>query len=599
MLSSVEAFWLHWHADDAHSPAPVARRARIVGLAASGAPPEAIAAALHLAEAEVAQALDQFARRRLSDFPRPQLSLDEVLSAARVDRAHARRVADLALALFDATRSLHRLPSALRPLLEAGALLHHVGIEVDEARHHVAGRDLLRGMRLRDHTPQQQRIISCLVGYHRKRVRAEDDAVFKALPTARRRQTLALAALLRAADGLDYSQTQSTQLHGLVIAPEAVTLRLSGPEARGDGARARKKADLWREVFHVSLDTVVEPEPPPDVGQVAELALTPESPMADAARRALARHLLRWQANEAGALAGEAPAVKAVRVSARRQREALEVFGAYFKKKPVKRLRRQLREAEDVLGEARDVEALLADVTAYQAEEARRGRTPALQPLIMAWERERRNALETARGWLGGPAAAEVQAALLDFITTPPRRDDEPLRLGAGKVLRAALDDVAHRQAAVTRERPKSYHRLRLAIKRLRYTLEFLDPALGPESESLVADLVRMQDRLGALNDIRLLEKRLAAFLDAWAEQQAKRKAPQLFGAEGILAYTRARRARWEQHLKSLHRAWAPVRAFRLRPRLSALLRGLNPHGSSQGSPEADRRRDSRRKRGR
>jgi hypothetical protein len=88
-----------------------------------------------------------------------------------------------------------------------------------------------------------------------------------------------------------------------------------------------------------------------------------------------------------------------------------------------------------------------------------------------------------------------------------------------------------------------------------------------------------MQDRLGTVNDYRLLQKHLDEFLRAWAERQAKRKAPQLFEAEDILAYQNTRRTALAQELATLAKDWAPVRAARLRPRLNALLRALAaPH---------------------
>src|SRR5439155_10423935 len=49
---------------------------------------------------------------------------------------HAHKVAELSLALFDATAKLHRLDEAERPLLEYAALLHDVGHHIAYANHH-------------------------------------------------------------------------------------------------------------------------------------------------------------------------------------------------------------------------------------------------------------------------------------------------------------------------------------------------------------------------------------------------------------------------------------------------------------------------------
>ena len=44
-------------------------------------------------------------------------------------------------------------------------------------------------------------------------------------------------------------------------------------------------------------------------------------------------------------------------------------------------------------------------------------------------------------------------------------------------------------------------HELRIAAKRLRYTLEFVREALGPETPALLGRIVALQDHLGAMND--------------------------------------------------------------------------------------------------
>ncbi len=44
-------------------------------------------------------------------------------------------------------------------------------------------------------------------------------------------------------------------------------------------------------------------------------------------------------------------------------------------------------------------------------------------------------------------------------------------------------------------------HALRIACKRLRYTLEFFREVLGPDTRSLIKEIVTMQDHLGDLQD--------------------------------------------------------------------------------------------------
>src|SRR5258706_2298119 len=70
----------------------------------------------------------------LADLRRESiLHLGETLS---VEKAHTQHVARLALRIFDQTKSVHRLGSAERELLEAAALLHEVGLFVSHSQHH-------------------------------------------------------------------------------------------------------------------------------------------------------------------------------------------------------------------------------------------------------------------------------------------------------------------------------------------------------------------------------------------------------------------------------------------------------------------------------
>jgi CHAD domain-containing protein len=567
MLTPVEDFWLHWHKD--HGPQPIARRAQIVLLAASGAPPAAAAAALGVSDVTVTRAIKRFERRRLADFPRPVLSVEEVLLAAQVDLEHARQVTDLTLQLFEATRLLHHLPARSRNILSTAALLHNVALEIDESQHHKSGRELLLGMELSGYTDRQRRMIAYAVGFHRKKVKPEKAEGFKTLSPAQRRQTLALSALLRVADGLDYSQSQSTQLQKVVITPRSIMLHLSGPEAKNDAARAAKKADLWRALFKTELEVAVTTPAAQDLQTVADLPVEPQTRMPQFVRQIMACQWLRWQENEAAALSGDPAAVKAVRLSLRRLRAALDLFQPYLTKRPIKRLCHRLREIENLLSPVWYQQVLLADVKTYEAEQM--GEPLPLQGI---WQKEQREALAAARSWLSGPDAVDLQAALAEFIAAPATHADEPLRVGAQKVLIAILQEVTDREAAVVWDKPKTYHPLRLALKKCRYALEFFKPVLGPQVETVIADLVRAQDHLGAVSDVELLQQRLAEFLEAETE---KHSLLQLGEAERILAYAQTRQADEQRHLQAFGEVWPAVRADRLRRRISRLLRALNP----------------------
>jgi CHAD domain-containing protein len=565
MLTPVETFWLNWHVE--HGPHAVARRARMVLRAETGAPSATLASELKTTEASIKRALRSFEVKRLEGFPRPALFLDEALDAARVDLAHARHVADLALRLFDLTARLHGLPPKLRPLLEAAALLHNVGVEVDEPNHHTAGRDLLRHMQLVGYSDSEQRLLACAVRFHRKRVRPNKEGLFGALTPAQQRRTLALSALLRVADGLDYSQSQTTRIENAVLAPRGLTLHLSGPHSEGDGERAVEKADLWEDTFHLELRIAAHLRP------LAEQPLTPESAMRAVIQRALADQLTRWQKDEAAARAGEPLALKAVRAAARRSRAALTLFRPYLKKKRVKALRSALKPAEDVLGRVRDWDVLLADAKQYIADVTE---AETLAPLITEWEARRQAALAEAALWLNSAESAALTDALAEFLREPPLRKGQDTRLidNAELILLAPVAALAERAPAVGSHDPEAYHQLRLAVKHCRFALEFLAPAYGKPAEAILKDLMKAQDRLGALNDAHLARQRITALLNDRHDAQAQ-------------DYAVACESKIERQMLRFDEEWKAIHPVELRRRLTAMLGQIARAGYSSNKEGA------------
>ena len=84
--------------------------------------------------------------RRNAGEPEGRLA-ESALSFARrfrTSHAHAEHVSQLALSLFDALGTVHRLVPATRRLLEAAAILHDVGHAVNPQRHHKHAQYIIR-----------------------------------------------------------------------------------------------------------------------------------------------------------------------------------------------------------------------------------------------------------------------------------------------------------------------------------------------------------------------------------------------------------------------------------------------------------------------
>jgi exopolyphosphatase / guanosine-5'-triphosphate,3'-diphosphate pyrophosphatase len=127
------------------------------------------------------------------------------------DKRHARHVAKLALRIFDQTRMLHALPDEAREMLEHAALLHETGMQVSDRGYHKHTYYLIRHAQLRGFTDQQLILVANVARYHRKSPPADEHPNLEELTPPQRGDVEKLAAILRIAEALDRSHTQSVR----------------------------------------------------------------------------------------------------------------------------------------------------------------------------------------------------------------------------------------------------------------------------------------------------------------------------------------------------------------------------------------------------
>lgn len=190
----------------------------------------------------------------------PFLDLQTLLPLLpQIDQAHSLHVAALSLALFDALVKPLALDAGGRPLLAAAAIWHDSGQAVSEQAHHKHSARLIMGLDLPQFGPHGKEQIACIARYHRKALPHPRHPLYGSLPAPARERVGQMAAILRIADGLDYSHRGrvrfgSVTQHGktLVLAVQA------GPQAEVEIRRAYEKADLFLEVFANPLEIARE-----------------------------------------------------------------------------------------------------------------------------------------------------------------------------------------------------------------------------------------------------------------------------------------------------------------------------------------------------
>jgi len=129
-------------------------------------------------------------------------------------------------------RSRHRLPRKRRKLLKQAALLVTVGAQADPERPHCAGRDLILAQPFHRVPTADRLLLACIVAFQGRKVKPEREPTMAALEPKQRDQVLRLAALLRVAEALDFSRSQTTEITGAEDADAAsCEIQLAGPSA--------------------------------------------------------------------------------------------------------------------------------------------------------------------------------------------------------------------------------------------------------------------------------------------------------------------------------------------------------------------------------
>jgi CHAD domain-containing protein/adenylate cyclase class IV len=246
----------------------------------------------------------------------------------------------------------------------------------------------------------------------------------------------------------------------------------------------------------------------------------PDDHVAEAGRKVLRFHLAKMIAKEAGTRDGVDPEdLHAMRVATRRQRAAWRVFGEAFRPERTKKHRGRLREVASRLGAVRDLDVLIEAADAYRADlpvsEQR-----ALEPLLAAWRLHRDDArvllireLDSAgyRRWLDDYAefVRHEGVAARPVVATEPHR----VRDTAASRIQAAYEHVRSYEPVLRWADVDTLHELRIHGKWLRYSLEFVREALGPEADGLIARITALQDHLGLMKDADVAAHLARSFL--------------------------------------------------------------------------------------
>lgn len=289
--------------------------------------------------------------------------------------------------------------------------------------------------------------------------------------------------------------------------------------------------------------------------------------------------------------------VHRARVATRRLRAAMRVFDGCFGHGKMRRWRKALRQTTAKLGDARDrdvqIELLCGDLATLTAREC----FPGISRILIRLERERevlqRKVVKAVNRIEAQGILREIRRATKRIMAEAGPAADTVQTPAAckrmGKHIRRQLDAMLQHQDSLGDPNDRQQHHvMRIAAKRLRYTLEIARPVCPGQLEEALEAAKKVQSLLGDVHDCDVWLEHL----DAFAANDRRRMAA-IFGHAGRfthlqpgIEYLRQDRQQHRQAaFAELVSYWADLGRRQLWKRLTtlALMHGSKEVADSRG----------------
>lgn len=317
--------------------------------------------------------------------------------------------------------------------------------------------------------------------------------------------------------------------------------------------------------------------------------LTPETGVADGTRLVVLARFREFRVFRDAALDGnDTEGLHDMRIACRRLSWALREFSRYIPARLFTRPRGRLRKIVSALGDVREEDAAIAQLEKLAGESS--AEVPAGVQLLLAKRRRRRAQLQEALSkQLTADRLSQLEKCLsraLEHVAGSSRQHAHAARgrvagnqcfceLGR-TVIKEHLSEVEEKSAGFfLTHNQKPLHRMRKAVRELRYALESFGPYRDGPQDFFDDELDKLQTALGKLHDTDVWIREIAARLrklDARSSDEAAH-AQERDAAMWLLAhYTKSR----AKHFCDALMIWNEWEARSLSERLSAYVAAGN-----------------------
>jgi triphosphatase len=293
---------------------------------------------------------------------------------------------------------------------------------------------------------------------------------------------------------------------------------------------------------------------PPQASKPSRVRLNSDDPAIQALRVIVEETLGHLLANQPAALAGDPEGIHQVRIAVRRIRSALRLFSPHLEPHATRLFEGELRHAGRTIGEARDWDVFCDEILS-QVSETPKARKFA-EMMRSPAEGRRAAAHERCVRHLQDPSFRALVLGLAAWIeegrTNSAQVGDKALKRdikGVAEKLLDGLDAKATKRGRAVRPDAEAtdLHPLRKSLKKLRYSVEFLESIHRPKTtKRFLRRLKKLQDALGEIND--------AAMATRLAEGLAADKHLELAPSVAAISLSRGRAA--QDAMKTLAKSW-------------------------------------------
>jgi len=258
---------------------------------------------------------------------------------------------------------------------------------------------------------------------------------------------------------------------------------------------------------------------------------------AEQALASILRHCLRHLlANDQAALKGDAEGVHQMRVALRRLRATLSLFKAMIPSEQREWATREIKWVAAALGDARNWDVFTTYVTPIEEVFVADHQVARLHDSVQA---KRSAAYDSMRTALQSSRYTDLVLQLMTWIETRGWRQQTvseasvQLLAPVGELADALLERHHRKSRKLARRfvelAPSDRHRLRISLKKLRYAIDSLQRIYDAKSvRRQLKRLSALQDDLGTLNDVAMLDALLSELPGSAADDGVTARAPAL-----------------------------------------------------------------------